>query len=167
MWTLSYASVTICSKITTIASYIRTVNVTPIVKVKLYTCKISNHIKIIDNVLQCGVLTLWKILPTLQCWATKYILHDRGYNIPLQNTSNKTSTTPFHVCFRNIWYHFFITHIKNPTSSFNITSHVSFSNSCTRSNGLKLSHNTSFNNKQRHFYFNRICRLPVELFTNY
>ena len=73
--------------------------------------------------------------------------------------SNETSTTSFNVCFKISDIMFFITNIKNPTSSFKITSHISFSNSCTRSNGLKLSHNTSFNNKQHHFYFNQIYRL--------
>jgi len=54
---------------------------------------------------------------------------------------------------------FFITSIKNPISSvfFNINS--CFINSSTRSNGQKLSHNPSFNNKQHYFYFNCICRV--------
>jgi len=54
---------------------------------------------------------------------------------------------------------YFITSIKNATSNFNIDCHVSFSNSSTWSNGQKLSHNPSFNNKQCHFYFNHICKL--------
>ena len=54
---------------------------------------------------------------------------------------------------------FFINSIKSPTSSFNINSYVSFSNSGTRSSALKLRHITSFTNRQHHFYFNRICRL--------
>ena len=54
---------------------------------------------------------------------------------------------------------FFINSVKNPTSSFNINSFVSFSNSSTRPAGLELRHNTSFTNKQRHFYFNQICKL--------
>jgi len=54
---------------------------------------------------------------------------------------------------------FFINNIKNPTPSFNISSYISFSHSGTRSASLKLMHNISYTNKQRHFYFNRICRL--------
>jgi len=54
---------------------------------------------------------------------------------------------------------FFINNIKNPTPSFNISSCISFSHSGTRSAGLRLKHNISYANKQRHFYFNRICRL--------
>jgi len=56
----------------------------------------------------------------------------------------------------------FFINIKNPTSSFNISSHVSFSHSATRSVGLKLKHNIYSSHqqiKQRHFYFNDICRL--------
>jgi len=54
---------------------------------------------------------------------------------------------------------FFINCIKNPTLCFNIHSYVSFSDSRTRFTDLKLKHNTTFTNKQLHFYFNRICRL--------
>ena len=53
---------------------------------------------------------------------------------------------------------FFIKSIKCPTNSFNIFNFISFSNS-PRSRGLKLHHNPSNTNKQRHFYFVRICRL--------
>ena len=52
-----------------------------------------------------------------------------------------------------------INSIKNPTSSFNINSCVSFSISGTRSSGLKLRHSTPFTNKQHYCYFNCICRL--------
>ena len=77
----------------------------------------------------------------------------------IKNMFNKTPTPSFNVYIRNIEHNVFINSIKNPTSSFNINSYVSFSNSGTRSSGLKLRHNTSFTNKQRHFYFNCICRL--------
>ena len=45
------------------------------------------------------------------------------------------------------------------TSNFNISSYVSFSHSGIRPTALKLKHNISHTNKQRHFYFNHICRL--------
>jgi len=50
----------------------------------------------------------------------------------------------------------FITNIKNPISSVFLTC---FINSNTRSNGQKLSHNPSFNNKQHYLYFNCISRV--------
>jgi len=53
---------------------------------------------------------------------------------------------------------FCIKSIQSPTASFNIFDFISFSNSL-RSRGLKLIHNPSNTNKQRHFYFVRICRL--------
>ena len=50
---------------------------------------------------------------------------------------------------------FFIKSIRNPTTSFIIHP---FS-TCARLQGFKLHHNPSTTNKQRHFYFARICCL--------
>ena len=54
---------------------------------------------------------------------------------------------------------FFIKNLKYPTNNFNINTYISFSVGNTRSYGVKLRHNASSTNKERHFYFNRISRL--------
>ena len=54
---------------------------------------------------------------------------------------------------------FFIKNLKNPANNFNINTYISFSVGNTRSYGVKLRHNESSTNKERHFYFNRISRL--------
>ena len=93
----------------------------------------------------------------LQRRATKYILQD--YISDYKTRLTKLQLLPLMYILEISDIMFFINSIKNPTSSFNINSYVSFSNSGTRSSALKLRHNTSFTNKQRHFYFNCICRL--------
>ena len=140
-------------------------SMSPLVKVKLYISLVRSQIMCCSPVWRPHLIKDITNIEQLQRRATKYILHD--YISNYKTRLIKLQLLPLMYVLEISDIMFFITNIKNPTSSFNITSHVSFSNSCTRSNGLKLSHNTSFNNKQRHFYFNRICRLPVELFTNY
>ena len=54
---------------------------------------------------------------------------------------------------------FFIKNLKNPPNNFNIGTYISFSVGNTRSCGVKLRHNASSTNEERHFYFNRIIRL--------
>ena len=54
---------------------------------------------------------------------------------------------------------FFIKNFKHPTNNFNINTYISFTKGNTRSCGVKLIHNTSSTNTERHFYFNRISRL--------
>ena len=54
---------------------------------------------------------------------------------------------------------FLIKSSKFPSNGFNINHFISFSSSGTRTCGVKLIHNISSTNKQRNFYFVRICRL--------
>ena len=61
--------------------------------------------------------------------------------------------------FRQSTIPFFIKNLKNPPNNFNIGTYISFSVGNTRSCGVKLRHNASSTNKERHFYFNRISRL--------
>ena len=69
-------------------------------------------------------------------------------------------TSSSYVHFRNICdILFFIKNLKNPTNNFNIKTYISFSVGNTRSYGVRLRHNASSTNKERHFYFNRISRL--------
>ena len=96
-------------------------------------------------------------LEQLQRRATKRILQD--YSSDYKSRLTNLNLLPLMYVFEISDKMFFINSIKNPTSSFNINSYISFSNSGTRSTGLKLKHNISHTNKQRHFYFNRICRL--------
>jgi len=96
-------------------------------------------------------------LEQLQCRATKYILQD--YSSDYKSHLTNLNLLPLMYVFKISDIMFFINNIKNPGSSFNISSYVSFSHSGTRSPGLKLKHNIAHTNKQRNFYFNCICRL--------
>ena len=95
-------------------------------------------------------------LEHLQRRATKYILND--YISDYKTRPLKLELLPLMYTFELSDIMFFIKSIKNPTSSFNIYHFISFSTSA-RSGGFKLHHNPSTTNKQRHFYFVRICRL--------
>jgi len=96
-------------------------------------------------------------LEQLQCRATKYILNN--YSSDYKTCLIKLQLLPLMYVLELSDIMFFITNTKKLISSFNVNAHISFTNSCTRSNRLKLSHTPSFNNKRHHFYFNRICRL--------
>ena len=55
---------------------------------------------------------------------------------------------------------FLVKSLKFPSESFNINNYVSFlAGSATRSSGVKLIHNSSSTNKQRNYYFIKICCL--------
>lgn len=64
---------------------------------------------------------------------------------------------------------FFVNSIQNPSDSFNIRHHCSFSSSNTRSSiHHKLQHTISATNYSSHFFFNRFPRLwnslpPIDL----
>jgi len=98
-------------------------------------------------------------LEQLQRRATKYIYILQDYSSDYKSRLTNLNLLPLMYVFESSDIMFFINNIKNPTSSFNISSYISFLHSRTRSAGLKLKHNISYTNKQRHFYFNRICRI--------
>ena len=86
----------------------------------------------------------------LQHRATKYVLQD--YNSDYKTHLTKLQLLPLLMYVLEVSdLMSCVNCIKNPTSSFNINSYVSFSDSRTRSTGLKLKHNTTFTNKQHHF----------------
>ena len=93
----------------------------------------------------------------LQRRATKYILQD--FSSDCKTRLTKLNLLPLMYIFEISDIIFFVNSLKHPTPSFNINLYISFSHSTTRSNLVKLHHNISFTNKERHFYFNRICRL--------
>ena len=95
-------------------------------------------------------------LEHLQRRATNYILND--YISDYKTRLLKLELLPLMYTIELSDIMFFIKSIKNPTSSFTIHHFISFSTSA-RSGGFKLHHNPSTTNKQRHFYFVRICRL--------
>ena len=95
----------------------------------------------------------------LQQRATKFILND--FISDYKTRLLKLRLLPLMYIFELSDIMFFIKSIKCPTNSFNIFNFISFSNS----RGLKLHHNPSNTNKQRHFYFVRICRLWNALYT--
>ena len=133
----------------------------PRVKVKLYIALVRSLIIYYSPVWRPYLTKDITRFEQLQRRATKYILND--YTSDYKTRLIKLQLLPLMYVLELSDIMFFITCIKKPTSSFNIISHVSFSNSCTRSNGLKLSHSPSFNNKECHFYLNRICRLWISL----
>ena len=93
----------------------------------------------------------------LQRRVTKYILHD--FTSDYKTWLTKLHLFPLMCIFEVSYILFFVNSLKNQTTSYNITSHVSFTQSVTRSNFVKLNHNISSTNKERHFYFNWICWL--------
>ena len=90
-------------------------------------------------------------------------LHPSGLHLNYKTCLIKFQLFPLMYILEISKITFFITSVKNPTPtgvcSFNINMHISFSSNHTRSSGVKLNHNPTFNNKQCHFYLNHICRL--------
>jgi len=127
------------------------------VKAKLYTALVRSQLMYCSPIWRPHLMKDINKIEQLQRRASKYILHD--FTSDYKTRLIKLQLFPLMYVLEISDIMFFITSIKNPTSSFDISTYVSFSNNCTRSGGLKLNHNPSFNNKHRHFYFNRICRL--------
>ena len=111
----------------------------------------------------CGDHTWWKTSSRLN-----------GLNVEqptwlyfrLQNMVNKTLSISFNVHPWKSDILFFVSSLKNPTTSYNITSYVSFTQSVTRSNSVKLNHNISSTNKDLescHFW---ICRPRCRLWNS-
>ena len=131
--------------------------IVPSVTVKLYVSLVRSQLLYCAPVWRPHLIKDITKIEQLQRRATKYILHDFTSNYKARLI--KLNLFPLMYIFEISDIMFFVNSIKNPTSSFNINSYVSFSQSVTRSNSVKLNHNISFTNKERHFYFNRICRL--------
>ena len=126
-------------------------------KVKLYISLVRSQIMYCSPVWGPHLMKDITKIEQLQRRATKYILQD--YISDYKTRLTKLQLLPLMYILEISDIMFFINSIKSPTSSFNINSYVSFSKCGTRSSALKLRHNTSFTNRQCHFYFNRICRL--------
>ena len=97
------------------------------------------------------------LLEQVQRRATKFILN---------NYTMDYKTRLFHLKLLPLMYvlelHdvlFLIKSLNSPTSSFNISDHVCFNNSCTRSSSSKLCHRNSDNVITANSYFYRIPRL--------
>ena len=99
-----------------------------------------------------------KAIETIHRRATKYILNDYC-------SSYKTRLISLHLLPLMMQFEIndillFVTCIKNPTSSFDISQFVSFSSCSTRSSShFKLNHNLCTSSYVKHFYFNRLPRL--------
>ena len=93
----------------------------------------------------------------IQRRATKYILND--YSSTYRTRLLHLNLLPLMYVFEISDIMFLIKSLKFPSNCFNINHFISFSSSGTRSCGVKLIHNISSTNKQRNFYFVRICRL--------
>jgi len=131
--------------------------INPSVTVKLYISLIRSQLMYCAPVWRPHLLKDISKIEQLQRRATKHILHDfiSDYKTRLMHLN----LFPLMYIFEISDIMFFINCLKNPTPSFDVNSYVSFSQSTTRSNSVKLHHNISFTNRERHFYFNRICRL--------
>ena len=128
----------------------------PSTKAKLYISLVRSQLTYCSPIWRPYLMKDINKLEHLQRRATKYILND--FISDYKTRLLKLQLLPLMYIFELSDIMFFIKSIKRPTASFNIFHFISFSNSA-RSRGLKLLHNRSDTNKQRHFYFVRICRL--------
>ena len=126
-------------------------------KFKLYTSLVRSQVLYCSPVWRPYLLKDIQRLEQLQRRATKYILND--YISDYKTRLTRLQLLPIMYILEIADILFLIKNLKNPTDSFNINNYISFSTSSTRSCGMKLRHNVSFTNKNRHFYFNRISRL--------
>ena len=117
-------------------------------KVKLYISLVRSQIMYCSPDWRPHLMKDIAKIEQLQHRVTKYIFQD--YISDYKTRLTKLQLLPLMYILEISDIMFFINSIKNPTSSFNINSYVSFSNSGTRSSALKLRHNTSFTNKQCH-----------------
>lgn len=131
-------------------------SISPLTKVKLYVSLIRSQLMYCSPIWRPYLIKDINNLELLQRRATKYILND--YISDYKTRLIKLQLLPLMYILEISDIVFFIKCIKNPTISFNINNFVSFSTSA-RSGGFKLHHNPATTNKQRHFYFVRICRL--------
>lgn len=93
----------------------------------------------------------------LQRRATKYILQD--YSSDYKSRLLSLNILPLMMLYELHDIMFFVNNVKNPSESFDILNHVSFSTSKTRSGSIKLVHLRPPTNSRRHFYFHRLIRL--------
>jgi len=128
----------------------------PLTKTQLYVSLVRSQLTYCSSIWRPHLIKDINKLEQLQRRATKYILND--FISDYKTRLLKLNLLPLMYIFELFDIMFFIKSIQNPTASFNILNFISFSNS-PRSRGLKLLHNPSDTNKQRHFYFIRICRL--------
>ena len=159
IWSGIYIKTTSLLKYKTLSLFRRTFSnsISSSVKNKLYIYLIRSQLMYCSPIWRPHLMKDIIKLEQLQHRATKYILRD--YSSDYKSCLTNLNLLPLMYVFKISDIVFFINYIKNPTSSFNISSYVSFSHSGTRSSGLKLKHNISHTNKQYHFYFNHICRL--------
>ena len=97
-------------------------------------------------------------LERIQRRVTKYILNDpssdyRSRLVALQMLPLMMQLELYDIMF-------FVRCLKEPTNTFNISAHVTFSSNSTRSSTyFKLKHSLCRTNTLQHFYFNRLPRL--------
>ena len=104
-----------------------------------------------------------KLLEDVQRRATKFILSD--FTSDYKTRLVKLHLLPLSMLFEVNDLCFFVKSVKQPTSSFNILNHVSFSCNNTRSRThVKLVQPLVSDNRQKHIYFNRIARLWNSLY---
>ena len=97
-------------------------------------------------------------LESIQRRATNYILSD--YSSDYKSRLVCLQLLPLMMQFKLNDIMFLVTSIQNPSTSFNILQHITFSTSSTRASvNCKLLHHAARTNKTRHFYFHRVPRL--------
>ena len=125
----------------------------PLVTLKLYISLVRSQLLYCAPVWRPHLLKDISKIEQLQRRATKYILQD--FSSDYKTRLTKLNLLPLMYIFEISDIIFFVNSLKHPTPSFNINLYISFSHSTTRSNTPQH----IFTNKERHFYFNRICRL--------
>ena len=102
------------------------------------------------------------LIERVQRRATKYILNDFKSNYRSRLVSLQLLPLSLTLELNDII--FFLKSVREPSSSFDILSFVSFSNSDTRSSSAnKLKHPLTSTTLSSHFYFNRLPRIWNQL----
>ena len=127
------------------------------VRKQLYIILIRSQLTYCSQIWRPHLIKDIALIESVQRRATKWILND--YSSDYRSRLVTLELLPLMMTYEINDVVFFMKSVQSRNPSFDILQHVSFSSSCTRSNGRKLSHSYTKQNLSRHFYFNRLPRL--------
>ena len=126
-------------------------------KVRLYTALVRSQLTYCSPIWLPYLVQDINKLEQVQHRATKFILND--YSSDYRSSLLHLNLLPLMYIFECFDIMFLVKSLKFPSDSFYINNYVSFPTNTTKSSGIKLIHNISSINKQKHYYFVRICHL--------
>ena len=130
----------------------------PFTKLQFYLTLVRPHLTYCSPIWHPHMIRDIVLLERLQRRATKFILGD--YTSTFRERLIKLQLLPLMMVLELSDLMFFIRSIKNPTTSFDNTKFINFSNNLTRlSSYFRLKHTRSSNNLTKNFYFNRLPRI--------